>query len=558
MADKVVRLEFESSVDRIVELNSSFDKGVLKTAYHGLNRNRSSISKESFEGSLHTIYNVPIVCNYIREEDDIGGHDMELVRKDGVTEIVNITQPVGVVPESALYWWETVEDETGPHEYLCVEVLLWKRQEAYQTIKDNGITAESMEITIKSGKMVRGVYEIYDFEFTAFCLLGNVEPCFESASLQVFSQGTFSEQYTNMMREFKECFANGYIPNNEKFKKGGEGILNEKTKLLAKYGMTAESLGIDVESISLGELEIQCAKAASPGSGKATGNEPVVEPVVPVDEPDASGNTPDGSEAGNDNEPQGEPDETGESSDNGGDAAGDAVAAEGDSGGTADPDDDGLCGDMFALTGQVVGAISTALSAVKVEKWGGVESRYWYYDSDFELSVVYCIDIMDWELYGFNYSIAGDVVSVDFTSKKHKKLAIVDFIDGDVVTSIEHIMETYANAKYSKTIAELQEFKANVEKNGRESAETELFAGFSDIEQDDAFISIKKDASKYTIEELEEKCFAIRGRAASSKFSVRKPKDEVVPKLPVVQYASARDENDEPYDGLFTKYRPAE
>ena len=83
-------------------------------------------------------------------------------------KIVNITQPVGVIPESAKYWWEEIEDNSGVHEYLCVDALIWKRQEAYRKIKDDGITDESMEISIKEGEMVDGMYVIKRFEFTAF------------------------------------------------------------------------------------------------------------------------------------------------------------------------------------------------------------------------------------------------------------------------------------------------------------------------------------------------------------------------------------------------------
>ena len=37
-----------------------------------------------------------------------------------------------------------------------------------------------MEITVKDGELIDGVFHIYDFEFTAFALIG-VAPCFESS-----------------------------------------------------------------------------------------------------------------------------------------------------------------------------------------------------------------------------------------------------------------------------------------------------------------------------------------------------------------------------------------
>ena len=106
-----------------------------------------------------------------------------------------MTQPIGLIPESARVWFEDFEEEDGTiHEYLYAEVLLWKRQEAYRKIIEDGITAHSMELTVKSGKMVDGIYHIEDFEFTAFALIG-VEPCFEGSALETFSKQVYKRLY---------------------------------------------------------------------------------------------------------------------------------------------------------------------------------------------------------------------------------------------------------------------------------------------------------------------------------------------------------------------------
>lgn len=105
-------------------MNPSFDKGVMRVAYTGRNQNNSFISRETFEKCIGTIYNVPVVAHYDRDTDTIGGHDMQMVMgEDGQFKMINLTQPVGVVPESANWYWEEIEDSTGIHEYLCVEVL---------------------------------------------------------------------------------------------------------------------------------------------------------------------------------------------------------------------------------------------------------------------------------------------------------------------------------------------------------------------------------------------------------------------------------------------------
>ena len=223
------KLLFNSSLDNIIKCNDSFDSGVLRIAYHGENRNGSFISKETMERcAARSIFNVPVVANYRRETTTIGGHAAKIVRKNGIPTLVNITQPIGVVPESASFWWENITEENGEvHEYLCTDVLLWKRQEAYAKIKDDGITSESMEIDIKKSHREGKLLIVEDFEFQAFCLLGDVKPCFESASLAMFNEDDFCMQFSSMLAE---------IPDAINFTQNPKGVKNlvikEKIKLM--------------------------------------------------------------------------------------------------------------------------------------------------------------------------------------------------------------------------------------------------------------------------------------------------------------------------------------
>ena len=216
--NKVVHMSYSSSLSSLCEKNSSFDTGVLRIAYQGKNRYGSYISKETFERCIDTMYNCPIVCNYDRETDSIGGHDMELVsNENGDLKIVNVTVPVGVIPESSKHFWSVVEEEDGTtNEYLCADILVWKRQEAYNKIKEDGITSHSMELTVKDGEMENGVFVIKDFEFTAFCLLGeDHEPCFESSALGLFAYDELKQQMAQMMAELKETFTSVTTPDGD-------------------------------------------------------------------------------------------------------------------------------------------------------------------------------------------------------------------------------------------------------------------------------------------------------------------------------------------------------
>lgn len=541
MVDRKFNIVYESSVEKLTEINSSFDKGILRVAYTGKNRNGSFISKDTFEKCIDTIYNVPIVCNYNRETDSIGAHDIDLVKTSKGLKLINITQPVGVVPESANYWWETVEEDSGEqHEYLCVEVIIWKRQEAYAKIKENGITDESMEITVKSGKTIDGCYHIDSFEFTAFCLLESAEPCYESACIQTFTLKTFHDEYTRMMTDFKKHFStvvtsyeDDINPQSitQNLSKGGN-ISLERMELLSEYGLKVEELDFNIDDYSVEELREKFETIKQPNVVNESFN----------DNQDLVDETNDDSSSIND---------AGEN-------------------------------EQFSLTGeQFVSQLIESLSAIKyTDPYWGELCRYIYVDYDFEKEEVYCYDCEDWKLYGFSYSMNGDNVVINFDSKKRKKFSIVDFDEGSTDFNYKYTFEVFSNAILASKEAELNIVKSNSEekynqasqtindlqaelaelktyrqtklKEERNAAENELFANFAELAGIEAFESLRTNCSEMTLEDIENKCFEIKGRNAHATFSVNKPKST---RLPVENTQNTIET--EPYGGLFVQFPPS-
>ena len=518
---KVFHVTYASSLTNLCSANSSFDSGVLRIAYHGDNRNKTSISKPVFEKCIKTMYNCPVVCNYDRETDTIGGHDMEVVRDgDGGLRLVNMTTPLGVIPESAKAWWETVEEDDGTeHEYLFTEVLLWKRQEAYRKIKKDGITAQSMEITVKDGELKDGIFNIYDFEFTAFALIG-VTPCFESAAIEVYSKQEFKEQLSEMMRDLKESFSL-VKPSNEddnthpqKYSmEGGEEVLQGKTELAEKYGIDVETLDFSLDDFTEEEL-IEKFEAMQ-----------VAEPEEQPEE-----------------ETEGAPAE--EQAD--------------------EPEEDNE--QAFALTSNIVEELCRVLSEVTVVNEWGEYRRYCYVDCDMEAGKVYCWDTNDWLLYGFTYSVDGDAVAIDFESKKRMKYVIADFDEGEQASPFAEVyalMEKkiqdgaqwesrYQDASGTITtmeteLGELRQFKADTEHAAEMQAREAVFAQFEDLVGVEAFEALRENCADLSVEAIEEKCYAIRGRNGHvAKFAL----ENKAPKLKVAKIES----KPEPYGGLFRKY----
>ena len=520
---KVLRLTYSSALANLCEINSSFDSGILRVAYTNENRNGSFISKESYERCMDTIYNCPIVCNYNREDDSIGGHDIEFVTNDnGDMHIVNVTQPIGVVPESAKPYWEFVEEDDGTtHEYLCVDVLLWKRQEAYKKIKKDGITSESMELTVKDGKFDKksGLYVIKDFEFTAFCLLGDgVEPCFEQASLETFTHDEFKSQMAEMMAELRETFTLINSHNNEidiyesinkDFTKGGNEKLEEK---LALNNNLDGAISASNATFSLTDILEEKFSNLNNDVAEDT-NETEVE---------FSTDMPEEAEVQEDNAEQFSADDQCEPD-------------------VANTDTD------FALNCQITDEIWHELeNGERVETMWGDEPRYWLFDFDVEKFEIYVHDNTDWNIYGFSYSMNGDHVVINWSSKKRMKIALVEYDEGESVPENNGAFSHFEE-KYQETVKELKQFKSDVEAKAAQVAREEVLAQFEDLADVEAFEALRENAAMYDADTLEEKCFAIRGRLGRVvKFSAEQKSTKIL--------VDTIKDQDDPYGGIVQKY----
>ena len=221
--------------------NSHFLKGMLKVAYHGLNRNKIEIPKEVFEKAIPSIYNVPVVA-YING-DDFGGHE-KIECDDGSS--ISITTPIGIVPETANWEWRVEDDK----EYLYVDVLIWDRQKEYCDIitAKNGVVAHSMEIDIKDGEYIDdGVIHVDEFEFYGFCLLGDDnEPCYENSKFIAFTLNNRADEYQNMYNDY----------NIYKCKRGDmEDMEDFIKKLCEKYDVDIDSIDKDFTDMSKDEIE---------------------------------------------------------------------------------------------------------------------------------------------------------------------------------------------------------------------------------------------------------------------------------------------------------------
>ena len=498
------------SIFNIRDINSSFAYGSLKVMYLGDNRNKTHFSKDNVKRALPSLRNVPIVCHYDDTTGEIGGHDVELVRNaKGDLKLKNLTEPCGVVPEHAKFEFiKDCDDEGTEHEYLLIDdVILWKRQYVFKHISDDlgGVVNHSMEITgNESRELPNGFTDITDFEFTALCLLESCEPCFQGSELELYSAQNFKQKMEQMMSELKTSFKpneNNQVVSADRYDdkqiyttKGGEREM-DKNELIAKYEIDIENLNFSIDDFSVEELEAkfkEMQKQSDPKNNNANN---------------------------------------------------------------------------FALTSNIVNEIRRSLDTVKVQTEWGESNRYWFVDCDFEVGEIYCWDSNDWLLYGFAYTMDGDKIVIDFESKKRKKYTISDFDEGEQSSPIADVFELInqkfaENAefkeKYSeasaqieqmnKELKELKEFKQNTLDIEASAEREKLFSKFEDLSGDESFEALKESSDKLSIDALEEKCYAIRGRKSNICFSA---KTSGAPR--VITPRVEKDFN-LPYGGIFEKY----
>lgn len=251
MENKKLKLDFEMTIFDVVDLNKSFAAAKCLVCYTGRNRNYSDIGKQKIIDALPSIRNIPVVGRYDVDRDDFGSHDVKIINKEDGIDIVNATIPFGVVPESANQWFETRIVNGEEKECFFTDVVLWKRQHGYEHIAKAGTISESMEIDVSEYMIDQDGYCIIDkFQFEALCLLGeSVEPCFENACVQMYSNEIVSDfklQFSEMLREFKELYQPSTMEVDIENNDGGSTMTEEiKNEVVDEMAETVVKENVD-------------------------------------------------------------------------------------------------------------------------------------------------------------------------------------------------------------------------------------------------------------------------------------------------------------------------
>lgn len=458
-----MNIKFDSQKFNITTKNPLFSQAKVYVMYHGENRNNSHISKEDVEKAIGTMFNIPIVGEFIEsesdsEENNFGSHGGKIVIDDNGMKYIHTTKPVGVIPESAKFYWEKVKDEKErEREYLVVDgALVWNRYESeVETLKSDNF-GQSMEIEVEDGWFddESGNYHITDFAFSAFCILGldgrkngGVEPAFEDSKIITYSRDIISQEMKEMKNELKDfysLYAEGKEDNNLK----------------------------DLKDKVVKDEEFEAEDEAKKDEDKV--------------EDDAEDK---------DKEPEVIQDET---------------------------------------TGIDGKAITDEDEAEKQQGTSG--------DTDADAGTTSDADVIADA--NTDTSGATDTTDADTTSDAR---AIADANTDSDYAKLKEEFEALQDE-----LKELKEFKANVEKEEHEKASIELFEKMGLAEEDVKGL----DIYKYSLDELEEKCYVILGRkAVEGKADFSKKEDKVKSNTTnKVELSEASKPKPTPYGRLFSKY----
>jgi hypothetical protein len=513
MVDKVVR--FEVNIDEVEKINPLFSKAKIKVLYTGINRNQTHFSKSAVESALPSIFNIPIVGEYLESKENFGGHGGKIEITDQGIEWIQTTKPYGVVPESASTYWENVTESDGTiNEYLVIDgAYLWTGR--YDELEDllNQSYGQSMEIEVQDGDfaVIDGVktFDIKDFVFSALCILGvdkegegHVEPCFENASISAYSlnKEDFKKQFNQMIAELKFS-----LTENE----GGKQIVNEKLELLSKYSLTEEALkekSINLEDFSVEELEEKLKEISNPPADFALVASQLRDEIRSELYKDYT------------------EDEWGYKSRSYWyvDHTEDMVIAE------DTKDNYRLVGLSYSVNGDAVVIDFETKKRMKIA----------YEPFEGESEIVFNITSKDKVEYDLN--VKEKQLEQSFTAEKEN--AVFD-VNKELTTLSENFTKLKEEVKGLREFKELKVTQERVEK------ETELFESFSAELTEDEMLPVKETASEFSLEQLEEKLFTLVGKKKAT-FSKQAKKEKQTVKIEVEH----NQEEPKAYGGLFEKY----
>lgn len=235
--EKDVDLKVSATFEKIKDYSVAdvrFTKVKIKMMHLGLNLNNSIFNKDVVDEAIPSLYNTPILA-YVEKNDegmdDFSDHRQELSIEDNQIKITYKCIPFGVISESCNPRYETcVADDGVERTYLVVDGLVWNKLEHSDIFSRDVIKDASMELSSNySGHFDKDNHFIFTkMEFDGICGLGNgVQPAMKGASIEV----NFAlDEIKSKLEQFNSFFNNqssNDVDNTNNSEEGGNTLAEE-------------------------------------------------------------------------------------------------------------------------------------------------------------------------------------------------------------------------------------------------------------------------------------------------------------------------------------------
>lgn len=498
----------------------------IKVFHTGLNRNGSRISEESAKACFDSIKNRPILARIHKVEFtgeyDFDAHNCRIVtNEDGEEEFEYIESQVGSFTEDEPFF---EYDEENDKNFVCAYAVIPEHYtKAADIIRRKNGTKNSCELCIDefSYSAADKCLDLEKFYLSGSTLLGTTDEGeavgegmlgsradiidFSTEQNSGLSQFNCDDKLVEVLEKLNTTLSNLHKNNSEE---GGETQVNKLQELMQKYDVTEEQIDFETEGLSDEELEAK------------------FEEVFGENEPDKGEdpeNTDDNEISDNDT----------------------TVTEENACGGGKKKKKKNSIEHSLEINGETKKyAVSLddkiyAIHCLVNETYADADNTY-YGTTVFEDYVVmhdWCTGRYYKQSYtseGDNYSLTGDRVEV-----------YAEFVTEDEQKELNNMRSNYSSIE-----AELKTYKEAELKTQKDAIlADDCYSEFADTEE---FKALANDASKYTVEELRDKCDLAFAKLVKTQgtFSA-KPENNSKPNTVIFANTHEETQKNKPYGDLF-------
>ena len=517
----------------------------LAACHLNKNRNGSGITEEVMKKNMNSFKGRPILGAIYKTDTgdyEFRSHDVKLVENDNEVEVEYIEQPVGVISEIIDPYLEYNKEQDKT--YLMVSGNIFEDYSRAAEIMQRRKTAKcSVEIAVNemSWNADEDYLSIDDFCFRGVTILGyeqdgvtEIEEGMVGSKITIdsFSEknsmfsATIQDKLLETLDKLNATLSKFSIENAKT--KGVEKEMNHFEELLEAYELTAEDIDFEVDGLSDEELDalfeehFGCKKkkkyedeagedegSGDPGNG--TGGEEPTDPEDGGEDPDPEPEEPD----------------------------------------TPDEDDEPEVDDGKSKKRQYSVAEDGSVTLTCELSHDDIRSGIYQLLYAENMEYTWIIEVFD------NKFIYQDYIENKFYKRGYSK-------DGNNISLGDDKVEVFSEwltqeekdaiASLKADYAALKEFKEGIEATELQSKKDEIFAReeYAVLVEDEAFIALKKDAEKYSLEEVEAKCKVIFADHVmkTGKFAFEKKDDKKSTKIGINFNAPTKKKT---YGNLFDK-----